>query len=304
MKKIKYSKLMLLITMGMTSTAFASGLGTSSFVSSTPPGVNPIKDTKQSVERTQSATNKTTEIAKNNAGKDPVADLLKPKVVKGSYSSSVPGGNPFIFCSGPRPSRKSPLRPIYDKICPDGKTSPEQAMAKNGLNDHIKDAQNLSKDLAKSGTSMLTGVGLSDAASKILGAQLNNDGTSKNANNMSFNDYNNKMYNQIKQEDYLRKQEAYKAAINPEYVPKEIPNSKAYNLNSTNIIKNQQASMEQLSKEVAQQQQQLNKLNNQVVVGSNNTQKNTQNNNVTTNTVSTNKVQSSKTNNNFVSAFK
>ena len=48
-------------------------------------------------------------------------ELNKVQPPKGSYNSKVPGGNVFVFCSGNRPSRANPLRPIYDSICPASK---------------------------------------------------------------------------------------------------------------------------------------------------------------------------------------
>jgi hypothetical protein len=50
-----------------------------------------------------------------------MAELNRQKPPKGQYNSQVPGGNVFIFCSGGRPSRANPLRPIYDSICPSNK---------------------------------------------------------------------------------------------------------------------------------------------------------------------------------------
>ncbi len=44
--------------------------------------------------------------------------------VNGSSSSTI--SNPFLFCSGGRPRRYNPLRPIYDTICPAGQFSPQQ----------------------------------------------------------------------------------------------------------------------------------------------------------------------------------
>lgn len=45
------------------------------------------------------------------------------KPPEGKYES-VPGGNVFVFCSGPRPPKKSPWRSVYDRICPEGQPTP------------------------------------------------------------------------------------------------------------------------------------------------------------------------------------
>ena len=38
--------------------------------------------------------------------------------IEGKFES-VPGGNPFVFCSGPRPPKRSPLSAVYDRVCID-----------------------------------------------------------------------------------------------------------------------------------------------------------------------------------------
>lgn len=44
------------------------------------------------------------------------------KSAEGKFEG-VPGGNPFVFCSGPRPPKRSPLSPIYDRICSDAQAN-------------------------------------------------------------------------------------------------------------------------------------------------------------------------------------
>lgn len=48
--------------------------------------------------------------------------MLQVPNVKGSYDDRYPG-NIFAFCSGGRPGRHDPKRPIWDSICPKGKPS-------------------------------------------------------------------------------------------------------------------------------------------------------------------------------------
>lgn len=46
---------------------------------------------------------------------------------QGQYNSKVPGGNSFIFCMGGRPSKYSPMRPVYDNVCDSGDASKVKA---------------------------------------------------------------------------------------------------------------------------------------------------------------------------------
>lgn len=182
------------------------------------------------------------------SGAGSVAGLLIPKNVQGSYNSRVPGGNPFVFCSGGRPSRRNPLRVVYDQICPAGNKSPTQVMQENGLTDHVSDAQALTGTLAKLGTSALVGIGVSNAASQILNSSSDSVGQTTNiGNNMSFNDYNRQFYNQITQEDYQRQMEYWKAQQDPNYIPKEIPSSGNFQLNQTGILTQQAEIMNQFN---------------------------------------------------------
>lgn len=48
---------------------------------------------------------------------------INPQGQQGSYSN-VPGGNVFVFCSGPRPSKHSPWRSVYNRICKDSQNGP------------------------------------------------------------------------------------------------------------------------------------------------------------------------------------
>lgn len=48
----------------------------------------------------------------------------------GQYSSSV--SNPFVFCSGGRPSRRNPMRKVYDRICPKSDETSEKLMRESG----------------------------------------------------------------------------------------------------------------------------------------------------------------------------
>lgn len=51
-----------------------------------------------------------------------LTQILKTPNVQGSYDDRYPG-NIFAFCSGGRPGRHDPRRPIWDSICPKGKVS-------------------------------------------------------------------------------------------------------------------------------------------------------------------------------------
>lgn len=57
-----------------------------------------------------------------NATPPDLTKILKTPNVQGSYDSRYPG-DIFAFCSGGRPGRHDPKRPIWDSICPKGKVS-------------------------------------------------------------------------------------------------------------------------------------------------------------------------------------
>lgn len=259
-------KNLLLMLVSMSTTVFAADLGRTAFVIDSCDGAVGFNNCKMKTEGSGGATYPSSSgksqveiasagIAAGGAGiaallaEDKTSALLKPKNVQGSYNSRVPGGNPFTFCSGGRPSRKNPLRPIYDAICPAGNVSPEQAAQKNGLTEHLQDAQSLSSELTKYGTSTMLGIGLSEAAKNTLGGTQDANGNSLSINNnMSYSDYNRQVYNQIQQEGYLRQQEEIKAMQDPEYVKKVIPDSNAYQPSQA-IINNQKLAIEQLNRE-------------------------------------------------------
>lgn len=278
-------KLLLLALATITPAAFASGFGRPAFVvdqCNGGVGVNTCTMKEAGSAGTGGSSSSggksqaelaTAALAASGAGvaallaEDKTSQLLVPKNVKGSYNSSVPGGNPFVFCSGGRPSRKNPLRKIYDMICPDGKVSPEQAAQKNGLTDHVNDARSLGGELAKIGTAGMIGMGISSAAKNTLGASTDSQGNSVNVNNnMSFNDYNRQVYNQIRQEDYLRQQENWKAAQDPEYIKQVIPDSNNFKTNQ-NIIAGQQAMIDNLNKEALAAANKLSSISDQPVFG-------------------------------------
>lgn len=49
---------------------------------------------------------------------------------KGKFES-VPGGNPFVFCHGPRPPKHSEWRAVYDRVCKDDQNGHMEASSNN-----------------------------------------------------------------------------------------------------------------------------------------------------------------------------
>lgn len=272
-------KLLLLALASIAPTSFATELGIPTFVIDSCDGnigFNNCKmrDINERGSQTSQSTGKskiqiaTEGIAAGAAGldallaEDKTSGLFKTPNIKGVFNSRVPGGNPFVFCSGGRPSRKNPLRPVYDAVCPAGKVTPEQVAQKNGLANHMNDAKDLTSKLATAGTSSLIGIGLSEAAKKTLGGTQDIHGNSLSvANNMSLNQYNRQLYNQIQHENYLRQQEEWKARQDPEYVKKIIPDSSSY-VPSQTVINNQKQVFDNLVKNTQSDLAQFNGLMN------------------------------------------